>query len=198
MGDIKSAREIAMEKINQIGEPTEEERLEWKYLPEGEKLAARYLRENHLDLTEEIAKFDKKANKYIVRGASGVLIKNIVLPENDWAKKTNKQALEGIRLIKTDKSRVDMISNQIKQLFNHYAETGEKQKKQSYAMLKQDFQAKLEQILSQQTGGVPSGIRIDVEKQPQFQEEWRKMKGQLDGQYTQLLSEYKKALEAVA
>ena len=44
MGDIKSAREIAMEKIDAMGEPTETERLEWKYLPEGEKLAARYLR----------------------------------------------------------------------------------------------------------------------------------------------------------
>ncbi len=42
MGDIKSAREIAMEKIDKIGEPSEEERLEWKYIPEGEKLAARY------------------------------------------------------------------------------------------------------------------------------------------------------------
>jgi hypothetical protein len=27
MGDIKSAREIAMEKIDKLGEPTEEERL---------------------------------------------------------------------------------------------------------------------------------------------------------------------------
>jgi hemerythrin-like domain-containing protein len=195
MGDIKSAREIAMEKINQIGEPTEEERLEWKYLPEGEKLAARYLRENHLDLAEEVSKFDKKANKYIVRGASGVLIKNIVLPENDWAKKTNKQALEGIRMMKSDKGRVDTISNQIKQLFNHYAETGEKQKKQAYAMLKQDFQAKLEQAI-RQSGQNMSGIRIDVEKQPQFQEEWMKMKAQIDGQYLQLLNDYKKALEA--
>ncbi len=43
MGDIKSAREIAMEKIDKLGEPTEQERMEWKYLPEGEKLAARYL-----------------------------------------------------------------------------------------------------------------------------------------------------------
>jgi hypothetical protein len=36
MSDIKSAREIAMEKAASIGEATAEERLEWKYLPEGE------------------------------------------------------------------------------------------------------------------------------------------------------------------
>jgi hypothetical protein len=43
MGEIKSAREIAMEKLAQLGEITEEERLKWKYVPEGAKLAAGYL-----------------------------------------------------------------------------------------------------------------------------------------------------------
>ena len=38
MGDIKSAREIAMEKVEELGEPTDEERLRWKYTPEGEKI----------------------------------------------------------------------------------------------------------------------------------------------------------------
>jgi hypothetical protein len=32
MGEIKSAREIAMEKDQQAGDPTEQELLEWKYL----------------------------------------------------------------------------------------------------------------------------------------------------------------------
>ena len=34
MADIKSAREIAMEKIEKLGEATEEERLKWKYVPD--------------------------------------------------------------------------------------------------------------------------------------------------------------------
>ena len=44
--NIRSAREIALEKAESVGEATEEERLQWKYLPQGEKLAARYLRED--------------------------------------------------------------------------------------------------------------------------------------------------------
>ncbi|MFC1930749.1 hypothetical protein ACFLXJ_00875 [Chloroflexota bacterium] len=44
--EIKSALEIALEKIEELGELTEEERLQWKYVPEGEKLAARYLKQN--------------------------------------------------------------------------------------------------------------------------------------------------------
>ena len=42
MGEIKSAAEIAREKIEKLGEATDEERLTWKYGPEGDKLAARY------------------------------------------------------------------------------------------------------------------------------------------------------------
>jgi hypothetical protein len=195
MGDIKSAREIAMEKIEKIGEATEVERFEWKYLPEGEKLAAKYLKQGG-DLSSELSKYDKKAVKYVITGISNVLIKNIDIPKDEADKKTNKQAMDGIKAVKTDKVRVEAVLNQIRHVFNHYSEQGDKQIKQAYAALKSDFQAKVEQALRQQ-GQNMAGIRIDIEKQPQFQEEWRKVKIQLEGQYSQVLSEYKKELEAL-
>ncbi len=195
MGDIKSAREIAMEKIDKIGEPTEEERFTWKYLPEGEKLAARYLKQG-ADLQAELGKFDKKAARYVISGIFDILIKNITIPKDENAKKLNKQAMDGIKIIKTDKTRTESVLNQIRHVFNHYSEQGDKQVKQAYAALKQDFQAKVEQALKQQ-GANMAGIRIDIEKQPQFQEEWRKVKIQLEGQYEQVLTEYKKDLEII-
>ena len=103
MADIKSAREIAMEKIAKLGEPTEEERLQWKYAPEGEKLAARYLK-NGIDLVSELNKFDKAAAKVVGRSASAILIKNINIPKNDIDKKNNKLAMDGIKALKTDKT----------------------------------------------------------------------------------------------
>ena len=196
MGDIKSAREIAMEKIDKLGEPTEEERLEWKYLPEGEKLAAKYLKHD-AELLPELSKFDKKATPHIIEGVSGILIKNIIMPENETAKKTAKRAMDGIKTIKTDKAHVEAALNQIRHVFNHYEQQGEQQRKQAYAALKTDFQAKVEQALRQQMGGNTAGIRIDIEKQPQFQEEWRKLKAQLDVQYLKLLDEYKQELESL-
>jgi hypothetical protein len=196
MGEIKSAREIAMEKIDKLGEPTEQERLEWKYLPEGEKLAARYLKHD-AQLAPELAKFDKNAAEYVSRSVNKVLIKNITLPVNEAAQKTNKLVLDGIRMIKTDKAKVDAIVNQMRQIFNHYAGQGEQQRKQAYAALKQDFTAKVQQALQQQMGANAAGMRIDVEKQPQFLEEWRKVKTQLDAQYTQVLDGLKQQLEAL-
>jgi hypothetical protein len=197
MGDIKSAREIAMEKIDKLGEPTEEERLEWKYLPEGEKLAARYLKQD-TDLGAEIKKFEPKASPYIIEGVSTVLIKNLVLPENEVAKKLGKRSMDGIRAIKTDKSHTDAALKQIMHVFYHYEQQGAQQRKQAFEALKVDFQGKIEQALRQQMGGNTSGMRIDVEKQPQFQEEWRKLKGQLDDQYLKILAQYKEELEALS
>jgi hypothetical protein len=195
MGDIKSAREIAMEKIDKLGEPTPEELLEWKYLPEGEKLAARYLK-GDAQLPAELSKFDKNAIRYVSEGICNILIKNILLPKDEITKKTNKLAMDGIKAVKNDKAQVEEIFNQIRHIFNHYADQGDKQTKQSYAALKADFQAKLEQALRQQ-GGAMSGVRIDVEKQPQFLEEWRKVKIQLESQYLQVLNEFKHELEAL-
>jgi hypothetical protein len=196
MGDIKSAREIAMEKIEKLGELTEKERLEWKYIPEGEKLAARYLKQD-AQLLPELGKYEKTSSPYVIKGLSNVLVKNINLPSNEAIQRTNKLAMEGIKAIKTDKARVEAVLNQIRQIFTHYSGQGEQQRKQAYSSLKADFQSKVEQALKQQMGGNTSGVRIDIETQPQFQEEWRKLKGQLDGQYIQVLGELKQQLEAL-
>ena len=50
----------------------------------------------------------------------------------------------------------------------------------------------------QQQLGSLMRVKIDVEKQPQFQEEWRKIQTQLDSQYFKLLDEYKEELSSIA
>ena len=79
MGEIKSAAEIAKEKLAKIGEPTEEERLKWKYGPEGEKLAALYLRENK-NLISDVKKYDNKAKPVVAASINDILLRNIGLP----------------------------------------------------------------------------------------------------------------------
>jgi hypothetical protein len=43
MADVKSAYEIAMEKIKDIEPATLEERQKWKFVPKGEELAGKYM-----------------------------------------------------------------------------------------------------------------------------------------------------------
>jgi len=196
MGDIKSALEIAREKVEKLGEVTEEERLRWKYVPEGEKLAVRYLKQN-LNLVAELSKYEEKVIRYIKEGATEILTRNINLPKNDFARKNNKKAMDGLKTVKTDKVGVENIYSKMRNIFNHYLEQGEQQRKQAYARLKVEFEAKVQQAIQQQLGPV-GGIKIDVERQPQFQEEWRRLQNHLDSQYIRLLDEYKQELLAIA
>jgi hypothetical protein len=195
MGDIKSALEIAMEKVEKLDKATDEERRKWKYVPEGERLAAKYLKQD-LNLVAELSNYEEKLLRYIKEGASEVLIRNINLPKNELAKRTNKKAMEGLKTLKSDKVGMENIYSKMRSIFKHYAEQGEQQRKQAYGGLKAEFEAKVKQAMQQQLGSF-IGINIDVERQPQFQEEWRRLQIQLDSQYLTLLNEYKQELLAI-
>jgi len=196
MGDIKSALEIAMEKVQKLGEATEEERLKWKYVPQGEELATRCLKQD-CNLVAELSQYQENVRKYIIEGAAEILIRNISLPKNNVAKRNNKRAMGGVRTLKSDKVSVENVYSRIRHIFKHYAEQGEQQRKQAYESLKTEFEAKIQQEVQQQLGSL-IGVRIDVEKQPQFQQEWHKIQTQLDSQYLNLLSEYKRELSGIA
>jgi len=192
---IKSAREIALEKIQKLGDASEQERLEWKYLPLGEALAGKYLGDDS-NLLAELSQYQENMKTYVIRGAAEVLIRNIGLPKNDAAKKKNKKAMDGLRLVKNDKVGVENIYSKVRYLFTHYDEQGEQQRRQAYQSLKAEIEARLQKAVQQQTGTVMTG-KIDVEKQPQFQQEWRKLQTQLDSAYLVHLNEYKQELAAI-
>ncbi len=195
MGDIKSALEIAMEKVERLEKATDEERLKWKHVPEGEKLAVRYLKED-CNLVVELGKYAEKVRRYIIEGAGDILIRNIDLPKNDLAKKNNRRVMEGLKNLKSDKVAVENVYSKLRHIFSHYLGQGEQQRKQAYEALKTEFEARLQQAMQQQLDLLVGG-KIDVEKQPQFQEEWRKIQTQLESQYNKLLDEYKQELLAI-
>ena len=108
----------------------------------------------------------------------------------------NKQAMDGLKVLKTDKVGVENVYSKIRRIFNHYSEEGEQQRKQAYDRLKVEFEAKMQQAMQQQLGTM-ARMNIDVEKQPQFHEEWRNLLAQLDSQYLTLLDEYKQELSKI-
>ncbi len=196
MSDIKSALEIAMEKIERLSKATDEERLKWEYVPEGERLAVKYLKQD-CNLVVELGQYEETARRYIIKGAGDILIRNINLPKNDLAKTNNRQAMDGLKNLKNNKVATENVYSKMRHIFNHYTEQGEQQRKQAYESLKTEFEAKAQQAVQQQLGSLMR-VKIDVEKQPQFQEEWRKAQTQLDSQYLKLLDEYKQELSGIA
>ena len=101
-----------------------------------------------------------------------------------------------MKMLKSDKVSMENVYSKIRYLFNHYNEEGEQQRKQAYQTLKTELEAKVQQTMQQQLGPL-IGMKIDVEKQPQFQQEWRKIQTQLDSQYLTHLNEYKRELSDI-
>lgn len=191
MGEIKSAWEKAMEKANNLGKLSPDEADRLKYAPLGNALAAQYLKEKGYDIKAELTKYkDSSAMRYVTEGAEEILLGNIFLPRNEQSKQDVKKAMTGIKLIKKDKRRVEVISDQIDNLLNYY----EQARQQAFMQLKSNFAAKLQQAavaLEQQAG---TKVSIDPERQPQFQEAWLKISSQLDDQYEKVLQEHKQQI----
>lgn len=194
MDDIKSAFERAMERVGEIGEPSKEETLRWKYVPEGYKLAVAYFKED-INLAAELSRFKEEERPFVAEGTMEVLLRNITFPLNEAAKKNNRKAMEAIKTIKRDKAAVENAYSKMRRVFDHHAQQGEQQRRQAYEALVQDFQMKLSQAIQQQ--GLPRGTKINAETHPQFQEEWRRVLAHLDSQYNALLDEYKHEIEDI-
>jgi hypothetical protein len=192
MDEMKSAYDRAMERAEGLGKASEEDLAKWKYVPEGEKLAARYLKEEY-DISTELGKYDDKVRKYVLEGAQEVLIRNIDLPRNDFAKKKNKTVMEAIKELKRDKVGIENVYTKLRRLFSHYEKEGEQQRRQTYEAVKRDFEAKLMQAAQKQLNTAPPP-KVNVESHPQFQQEWRAVMAQLDSQYLRLLDEYKREI----
>jgi hypothetical protein len=185
--EIKSAYEIAMEKLAAIEEPTEAEKLTWKYVPEGEKLAARYLK-GDADIKQELAAYDTTARPYVTRGLAGILLPGIRLPHTEAEVTAVNRVIEGVRLFVRDTQTVNELLGRLQQVFDHYAQTGTTQIQQAREQLKQQMTARVQQALAQKMGANPN-MTIDVESQPEFQAEWRKLQAQFEGQYDQMIEE---------
>jgi hypothetical protein len=192
--ELKSAFDIAMERAEKLGKASPEEIRKRDLIPQGEKLAARYLK-GQCDLIVELSKYDDEARGYVAESVKKVLLRNLDVPKNDVVKRTNRRAMEGIKSLKDDKGGVENVYSKLRRLFKHYEEEGTQQRSQAYEELKQDFYRNLQQLAQQR--GMPTGISINVESHPQFQEQWRLTLTKLDAQYRSLLEEYKLEIERI-
>ena len=195
MADMKSAYERAMERVQGLGEASAEEKAQWKYAPQGEALAVRYMKEK-FDIAKEITALEPLARKYVVKSAFQSFISNIELPRSINIKDSTGTALEGIRNLKKDNNALEGVLGKIKYILDHYEKDGALQREQAYQSLKQDFQERIQRAVQQQTGA-SMPVNIDVEREPQFQQEWRATLNQLESQYYKLLDDYKKELRII-
>ena len=195
MSEMKSAWEKAMERVEKLGKPSDDELKQLEHVPIGNRLAARYLKQENYDLDAELTKYKGTGiRKYIIKGVEEIFLRNIVLPRNEQAKQTITRAMAGIRLLKENKNQLEAIFDRINNLLTYY----EQARQQTYMQFKQNFEAKLQeasQALQQQPGTAAS---IEAQLQQQFQEEWLKTSSQLDAQYEKALEEHRQQILKIA
>ena len=191
MGDIKSALEIAMEKADKLGKLTPDELHRIDLVPKGNALAARFLR-GEISLETELNKFNKEQVVFVKEGVLDVFLRNILLPNNEQAKKTSKKAMDGILFLKKEKDKLKPVIAEIDHLYTYY--------EQALRQLQMKFREKLEG--AKPTRSVESlggkGNRSEMEKQVALQEEWRATLSELTSQYQRALEEHKKEIQKLS
>ena len=192
MGEVKSAFEKAMEKVEKLGKASPEELKRAEYLPQGNTIAARYLRGDITDLVAELSQHGGEVRNYLVEGVLETFLRNISLPRDTRSRETSSKAMDGILVLKDSDAVVKDIFDHIKHLFTYYEASAQ----QAFTRLRQEFEAKLGEAAKAAVPQLGAKAKIDVERQPQFQEAWRKARAELDAQYEKALEEHKQRLRS--
>jgi hypothetical protein len=193
MGEIKSAFEKAMEKAEKVGKASPQELQRMDYLRRGNTLAAKYLKGEKDDLKAELGQYDSDLRGYLVEGMEETLLRNIVLPQNEYAMQTNKRAMKGILMFKREKRKVESVSSKIEVLINSY----EQARQHTYTQLRRNLEGSLEGVRKSLEQQVGTKVKIDAEAQPRFQEEWRIALAELNSQYERVLAEHKREIKSI-
>ena len=189
---IKSALERAMERADALGDASPEDLKRMDQVPVGNAIAARYMRKEVEDLAAEIDCSPDDVRSFVRDGVEMTLVKNVALPRDARAKDTALRALDGILSLKGSSDKVKEVVDQIQHLLTYY----EGALQQAYFNFKQQFETRLpaesQRSLEMQLG---PQWKAQIERLPQFQDEWRRARMGLDNQYEHALQEQKQALQ---
>ena len=191
MDKIKSAFEKAMERAEQLAPPTEEERLEWKWGPEGKRLAGAFMG-SKADLAKEVEKVEQPARRYLLKGLIDVLVETLRIPQNEQTLQSNERTLEALTQLMG--ARMKEIAERIRYVWTQYLQFYPQQSQEAFEKLKPMVQSQLEQAVRQQTGTQSPVDLGPIEARPEFQAQWMKVLAQLEEPYESHLREFRQQI----
>jgi len=191
---IKSAYEIAMERVKKIKDIPQDEIDKMEYIPKGKSIGALFLRDKNLDLLSEINKYPEKYREYIIEGIQESLLQNIHLPFDKSISEFNERVKEGLFLIKKNKSALKEVFKQLDHFFRYYEQTIS----QAYLQFKESFSSQLKESVKALEKRLGTRVKIDPEKQPGFYEEWLRFASQVNSQYETILQEQKNYIKQIS
>jgi hypothetical protein len=186
MAEIKSTLEKVMERAASMGRASQEEIQAEEREKEGMRMAADYLQDREVDFSGVLEATGGSGSALVKKGVVRVFLRNITLPRDDDKQRAEK-AMQGLLKLAKGSGDLESVFKDMKGILEHYRQ----HKKEIQQQVEEAFRQQMEQALAQQTGQKGLGMKMDPRLHPKFQEEWSKVKADLDGQYNKVLQQHK-------
>ena len=154
MARMKSAFEKAMERVDQLDRPNEDQLLEWKLVPQGEKLGGDFLKGSGapFSVIDNSAPEDRP---YIVQGMLKVLVANIQLPKSEPVRASVDKVLGGIDRLLSGKASAKELLDRARYVITQYLENALPQREQAFAQLKMQMEQQVAEAMRRHQGAAP-------------------------------------------
>ncbi len=191
MAEIRSTLDMVMERAARMAARAEDVPAEQEIEQRGMRLIAEFLDGKQsgglMDLLQQEPSADQMAMR---RGMAKALLRNIVLPRDEFLMKSSSTAISGLLDLAGQAGDVGSVCAELQQLLEQYSQHKDQTKQQ----LDDAIRAQLAQQLQAQMGDEADLSAINPAMHPQYQKEWEQAKSNLNEQYTQAFDQRKESL----
>ena len=184
MAEIKSTLEKVLERAASMGHATREEITAEERVKDGMRMGADYLRGKEVDFSGALE--STTSSVLVKKGLVQAFLRNITLPRDDDQQRAER-AMQGLLALGKGSGDFMSILKDMKGILDHY----QQHKNEVRQQVVDAFKQQMEQALAQQTGQAGLDMKVDPAMHPKFQEEWSRVKSDMDTQYNQALEQYK-------
>ncbi|OGR30793.1 MAG: hypothetical protein A2139_07245 [Desulfobacca sp. RBG_16_60_12] len=189
MADIKSALELALEKAEQYGRASKEEMELAQYQDQGRRLAVDFLK-GEGDLAADLKTLPPQTQPAARLAIKEVFLRNLGLPREHAADPRQDRAMEGLLLAADDRKAMAQLQTEMEQVLQQFLHF----RANAMQQLKGRFAAGVGQMQQAMEAKYRQPVNVDVERLPQFQEEWLRFKGQLQQQFEPVMENLKERM----
>jgi hypothetical protein len=186
VAEIKSALELALEKAEQYGRASREEMALAQHQDQGRHLAVQFLK-GEGDLTADLKNLPAPAQPAARLAIKEVFLRNLGLPRDTTVVPRQQRAVEGLLLVADNPKAMAQLQAELEQILQQYLQI----RSNAVQQLKARFAAGMGQMQQAMEAQYRQKMNLDVERLPQFQEEWRRFEGQLQDQFGSMLENLK-------
>jgi hypothetical protein len=185
LAEIKSALELALERAEQYGRASKEEMELAQYQEQGRRLAVQFLK-GEGDLEADLKSLPPQTQPAARLAIKEVFLRNLGLPRENAVDPRQDRAMEGLLLAADNRKAMAVLQTEMEQILQQFLQF----RSNALQQLKARFAAGMGQMQAQNR----QPMNLDVERLPQFQEEWLRFKGQLQQQFDPVMANLKERM----